>query len=54
MVLLDANPLEDATNLRKVYTVIKKGNVYDRKRLNAMLEQAKSTKQSLDQARAPQ
>ena len=34
MVLLDANPLEDINNAKKVYLVIKNGSVIDRKKLS--------------------
>ena len=34
MVLLDADPLEDINNAKKVYLVIKYGSVIDRKKLN--------------------
>lgn len=51
-VLLDANPLEDIRNLRKVYGVIKKGTYYNREKLDAMLASAKATKEKLDQKRA--
>ena len=34
MVLLDADPLEDINNAKKVYLVIKNGSVIDRKKLN--------------------
>jgi imidazolonepropionase-like amidohydrolase len=52
LVLLDANPLEDIRNLRKVYGVIKKGTYYNRGKLDAMLASAKATKEKLDQKRA--
>jgi len=44
LLLLDANPLEDIANVRKLSAVIKAGVVYDRARLNTMLEEVRSMK----------
>lgn len=38
ILILDKNPLENIDNLKKVNFVIKSGEVYDRERLNTMLE----------------
>jgi len=38
ILILDKNPLENMDNLKKIYAVIKSGEVYDRERLNTMLE----------------
>lgn len=38
ILILDKNPLENIDNLKKINTVIKSGEVYDRERLNTMLE----------------
>lgn len=43
LVLLDANPLADINNTRKINTVILRGKVYERTQLDAMLEAAKKT-----------
>jgi imidazolonepropionase-like amidohydrolase len=43
LVLLDANPLEDITNVRRIRAVIRSGRFMDRKQLNTLLEQVKST-----------
>src|SRR5262245_13111360 len=40
LVLLDANPLQDVRNLRRIATVIADGRVYDRAALDAMLAKA--------------
>jgi imidazolonepropionase-like amidohydrolase len=42
LVLLDANPLEDIGNTRKVAAVIRSGNYLDRTALDKLLAQAKS------------
>ena len=42
LVLLDANPLENIANTRKILAVIRNGKVLDRAALDAMLTQAKS------------
>jgi imidazolonepropionase-like amidohydrolase len=42
MVLLDANPLENITNTRKVSAVIRGGKYFDRAALDTLLAQAKS------------
>jgi len=42
MVLLDANPLQDITATRRIDTVLLRGQVYDRKALDAMLEQTRA------------
>ena len=52
LVLLDANPLDDIKNLRKVQAVFKNGTYYSREKLNAMLADSKATKERLDQSRA--
>lgn len=38
LVFLENNPLEDIRNVRDILVVIKAGKIYDRQRLNAMLE----------------
>ncbi len=38
ILILDKNPLENIDNLKKINSVIKSGEVYDRERLNTMLE----------------
>ncbi len=38
LVLLDANPLDDIGNTRKINSVIKQGKLYSRKDLDKMLE----------------
>lgn len=43
LILLDANPLTDINNTRKINTVILRGKVYDRADLDAMLAEAKQT-----------
>lgn len=42
MVLLDANPLQDITATRRIDTVLLRGQVYDRKALDALLEQTRA------------
>ena len=42
LVLLDANPLENIANTRKILAVIRDGNYLDRAALNAMLAKAKT------------
>jgi imidazolonepropionase-like amidohydrolase len=42
LVLLDANPLENIANTRKILAVIRNGNYLDRAALNAMLAKAKA------------
>ncbi len=42
MVLLDANPLQDITATRRIDTVLLRGQVYDRKALDGMLEQTRA------------
>jgi tetratricopeptide (TPR) repeat protein len=39
LVLLDANPIEDIGNTRKIAAVVYKGKLYDRRALDAMLTQ---------------
>jgi imidazolonepropionase-like amidohydrolase len=41
LVLLDANPLEDIRNTRRIQAVILRGQYLDRKRLDQLLEQEK-------------
>ena len=52
LVLLDSNPLDNISNLRKVNTVVARGVLYDRAQLDRMLLQAKATKTRLDKERA--
>lgn len=52
LVLLDANPLDDIKNLRKVRAVFKKGTYYSREKLDTMLAESKATKERLDKERA--
>jgi imidazolonepropionase-like amidohydrolase len=42
MVLLDANPLQDINATRRIDTVLLRGQVYDRKALDALLEQTRA------------
>jgi hypothetical protein len=42
LVLLDANPLEDIANVRRIRSVVITGRVLDRKELDAILARAKS------------
>ena len=44
LVLLDANPLEDIKNTRRVRAVILRGKLLDRKRLDKMLADAEAVK----------
>jgi len=37
LVLLDANPLEDINNIRKIRAVVTNGRMFDRNQLDAML-----------------
>ena len=39
LVLLDANPLEDIRNTRKIFGVVANGKYYSRKDLDTMLQQ---------------
>lgn len=41
LLLLDKNPLEDISNTRLIQAVVNKGKYYDRKALDAMLQQVK-------------
>jgi cytosine/adenosine deaminase-related metal-dependent hydrolase len=41
LLVLDANPLQDIANTRKVRLVVSHGKVYDRSQLDAMLESAR-------------
>lgn len=38
ILILDGNPLEDLENLKKIYSVVKSGKVYDKKKLENMLK----------------
>lgn len=42
LVLLDANPLADVTNMRRIHAVLLDGRLYDSSRLNALHEFARS------------
>ncbi len=42
MVLLDANPLQDITATRRIDTVLLRGQVYDRKALDGLLQQTRA------------
>jgi hypothetical protein len=42
LVLLDANPLEDIANVRRIRGVVLAGRFFDRKQLDALLAQAKT------------
>jgi imidazolonepropionase-like amidohydrolase len=42
LVLLDANPLADITNIRRIRAVVVAGRLLDRNELDGMLAQAKS------------
>ena len=42
LVLLDANPLEDIGNTRKIFGVVVGGKYYSRGALNKMLEQVEN------------
>ena len=41
-MLLDANPLEDIRATRAIHAVVLRGNVYDRRRLDALLAQTRA------------
>jgi imidazolonepropionase-like amidohydrolase len=41
LLVLDANPLHDIANTRKVRMVVSRGKVYERSKLDAMLEAAR-------------
>jgi imidazolonepropionase-like amidohydrolase len=41
LVLLDANPLENISNTKKIYAVIANGKLLERKDLNELLNQVK-------------
>lgn len=41
LLVLDANPLQDIANTRKVRMVLSQGKVYERSKLDAMLESAR-------------
>jgi len=43
-VILDANPLVDINNTKKINAVIKQGNYFDRTQLDQLLDQLKTTK----------
>jgi imidazolonepropionase-like amidohydrolase len=43
LVLLDANPLEDIRNTRKISAVVVAGKYYSRKAMDNMLEQVDKT-----------
>jgi imidazolonepropionase-like amidohydrolase len=45
LVLLDANPLQDIANLRRVHAVVAAGQVFDRSALDRLLAQAKAAAQ---------
>ena len=45
LVLLDANPLEDITNVRRIRAVITAGRFLDRRALDRLLTQAKTAAQ---------
>jgi imidazolonepropionase-like amidohydrolase len=51
LVLLDANPLENISAIRKVNSVIANGHYYNRAKLDAMLKEARETKLRLDKER---
>jgi len=51
LVLLDGNPLEDISALRKVSSVVVRGKYYSRLELDQMLKQARDTKARLDNER---
>ena len=42
IVLLDANPLENISNTKKIYDMILNGRWLDRKKLDEMLEEVKT------------
>jgi imidazolonepropionase-like amidohydrolase len=45
LVLLDANPLEDIANLRRIRAVIAAGRLFDRSALDRLLAEAKAAAQ---------
>ena len=42
LVVLDANPLDDIANVRRIHGVVLAGRFIDRKELDALLEQART------------
>jgi imidazolonepropionase-like amidohydrolase len=52
MVLLENNPLTDVSALENINAVFTKGQFFDRKALNKIVEEVKGTKNKLDNARA--
>jgi imidazolonepropionase-like amidohydrolase len=48
LVLLDANPLDDIGNVRKISAVVINGRLLDRKTLDRMLAQVESTNQTVN------
>ena len=44
LVILEANPLVDINNTKKINAVIKQGNYFDRTQLDLLLDQLKITK----------
>jgi imidazolonepropionase-like amidohydrolase len=42
LLVLDANPLQDIAATRKIRTVVSRGQVYDRARLDRMLAETKA------------
>jgi imidazolonepropionase-like amidohydrolase len=48
LVLLDANPLENISNTRKIAAVIRGGKVLDRAALDNLLAQAKSAASAVE------
>jgi len=44
LVILDASPLVDINNTKKINAVIKQGNYFDRTQLDQLLDQLKTTK----------
>ena len=53
LVLLDANPLQDINATRRINTVVMRGQVYDRKALDALLERTRSQVAAWRGAEAP-
>lgn len=51
LVILDKNPLIDIRAVNQIYSVFTKGQYFDRKNLNNMLETAKNKKIELDEKR---
>ncbi len=51
LVLLNENPLKDARALRSVNTVVARGKLYDRQKLDKLLEEAHLQKLKLDKSR---